>query len=106
MPRRRPEGRLTFDDLPLFPDDAEIAEAVVGPDPDRIREWCASVGALEANGFPPRTHAYKRRYAPAVRDYYDRMYRLPADLPARRVVVENVEAWTSRPGRKPRPKPV
>lgn len=93
---RRSRESLTFEDLPLFADDADIAACVVGPDPERIREWCASVGALEANGFPPRTHAYKRRYTPAVRDYYDRMYGLPAMLPAKREIGENLGAWTSR----------
>ena len=69
-----PRPALRFEDLPLFASDEQIAEACVGADPEAIRRWVARVPALEAHGFPKKTHAYGRRYTPAVRRYYDEEY--------------------------------
>lgn len=102
-PRTSRPGRpaLTFDDLPLFAADRDIAEAVVGPDEDDKRAWCSSVGSLEACGFPLPTKLYGKRYTPAVRAFYDRQYgpvgRPPADSGAR----EEPAEWT---GRRSRPR--
>lgn len=91
---------LTFDDLPLFAADRDIAEAVVGPDEADKRAWCASVATLEAHGFPRQTRLYGKRYTPAVRAFYDREYgpagRAPADSGSR----EEPAGWTSPRSRR------
>lgn len=102
-PRVPKPGRpaLTFDELPLFAADRDIAEAVVGPDEADKRAWCATVASLEACGFPMPAKLYGKRYVPAVRAFYDRQYgpagRLPADSGAR----EEPAGWT---GRRSRPR--
>lgn len=101
-PRTKP-GRpaLTFDDLPLFASDKDIAEAVVGPDEADKRAWCASVASLEACGFPAPAKLYGKRYVPAVRAFYDRQYgpagRAPTDSGRR----EEEARWTG-PRSRPR----
>lgn len=101
-PRTKP-GRpaLTFDDLPLFAADKDIAEAVVGPDEEDKRAWCASVASLEACGFPAPAKLYGKRYVPAVRAFYDRQYgpvgRAPTDSPGQQ---EPRTGWTSPRSRR------
>ncbi|WP_419952503.1 hypothetical protein [Methylobacterium sp.] len=68
-----PRGRITFDQLPLFASDREIAEAVVGRDIEKVERLLLSMPKLEACGFPKRTP--DGRYTPAVRDFYDRVHR-------------------------------
>jgi len=100
--RTRPvRPALTFDDLPLFATDRDIAEAVVGSDEDDKRAWCASVASLEACGFPRQTRLYGKRYTPAVRAFYDREYgptgRAPTDSPGQQ---EPPPGWTSPRSRR------
>ena len=100
--RTRPvRPALTFDDLPLFAADRDIAEAVVGPDEDDKRAWCASVASLEACGFPRPTKLYGKRYTPAVRAFYDDEYgrvgRAPTDSPGPQ---EPRTGWTSPRSRR------
>lgn len=99
--RTRPaRPALTFDDLPLFATDRDIAEAVVGPDEADKRAWCASVASLEACGFPAPAKLYGKRYTPAVRAFYDRQYgpagRAPTDSPG----LEPRTGWTSPRSRR------
>ena len=91
---------LTFDDLPLFAADRDIAEAVVGPDEDDKRAWCASVATLEACGFPLPAKLYGKRYTPAVRAFYDRQYGPAGRPPADSVTREEPAEWTSRRSRR------
>lgn len=92
-------ARLTFDDLPLFAPDRDIAEAVVGPDEADKRAWCASIEALEKCGFPKTTQLYGKRYTPAVRAFYDRQYG-PAQASAGDHRHEDTAQWASRPSRR------
>lgn len=100
MPRAPSRPALTFDDLPLFAADRDIAEAVVGPDEADKRAWCASVASLEACGFPRPAKLYGKRYTPAVRAFYDRQYgpvsRAPGDAPA----PQEPAGWTSPRSRR------
>lgn len=91
---------LTFDDLPLFAADRDIAEAVVGPDEDDKRRWCASVASLEACGFPRQTALYGKRYTPAVRAFYDRQYGPAAKAPADSGAHQEAVRWTSPRSRR------
>lgn len=97
MPRR---DAITFDKLPLFASDRDIAEAVVGPDEADKRAWCASVASLEACGFPRQARLYGKRYVPAVRAFYEREYgpvgRVPTDSPG----PQEPSGWTSPRSRR------
>ncbi|WP_267355774.1 MULTISPECIES: hypothetical protein [unclassified Methylobacterium] len=102
-PRTARPGRpaLTLDDLPLFASDRDIAEAVVGPDEDDKRAWCASVVSLEACGFPAPAKLYGKRYVPAVRAFYERQYGPAGRSPADSGIAEAPAEWT---GRRSRPR--
>ncbi|SEH31659.1 hypothetical protein SAMN02799636_01113 [Methylobacterium sp. 275MFSha3.1] len=91
---------LTFDDLPLFATDRDIAEAVVGPDDADKRAWCASVASLEAHGFPRQTSLYGKRYVPAVRDFYDRQYGPAGRAPTDSSGQQEPSRWTSPRSRR------
>lgn len=92
-PSRR---RITFDDLPLFADDHEIAQACVGPDPERIAEWLGKIPSIEQCGFPRPTSLYNRRYTPAVRAYYDRHYLPPPPDGRHPAEFEAAPRWNDR----------
>ena len=64
---------ITFNTLPLFASDREIAEAVVGRDREKVEGLLSSIPRLEACGFPKPTPGYGR-YVPAVKDFYDRVH--------------------------------
>lgn len=69
---------IRFDDLPLFvAKNRDLAEAVVGPEPERKRIWLASLPELAACGFPRHTPGHGR-YRPAVKVFYDRLFGLDA----------------------------
>lgn len=69
---------IRFDDLPLFvAKDSDLAEAIVGADPERKQVWLAGLPRLEASGFP-RVTPGQGRYRPAVKAFYDRFYSLDA----------------------------
>lgn len=71
MPRK-PQP-ITLDALPLFAEDREIAQAIVGPSDAKIANWLASLPLLERDGFPRRHPAYGR-YVPSVKQFYERCY--------------------------------
>src|SRR5690242_6505458 len=56
--------------LPLYPNDAMIADAVLGP--GRRDEWKGIVQMLEREGFPPIQPRFGGRYWPAC-DYWFRV---------------------------------
>lgn len=95
----RRTARFTFDDLPLFAADRDIAEAVVGPDEEDKRAWCSSVESLESCGFPKPTRLYGKRYTPAVRAFYDRQYG-PAPADPAPGSHEDAPTWASRPSKR------
>ncbi|MFK8251772.1 hypothetical protein [Ancylobacter terrae] len=63
MPSRRSE-------MPLYPSEAEIAEAVLGT--KRSAEWKSLAVILERHGLPKVSHLTGARYWPSVRAWLDR----------------------------------
>jgi hypothetical protein len=93
---------LTFEELPLFPSDEQIAEALFGDDKERCRKFLDQISVEEKHGFPRRSLVYgDRRYGPAVRAYFDHMYGL-RDEPARGVL-DGEENWQIVPRREKAP---
>lgn len=85
---------IRFDDLPLFvAKDSDLAEAIVGADPERKQVWLAGLPRLEACGFP-RVTPGQGRYRPAVKAFYDRFYSLDAG-PSNETHTE-AGTWTPR----------
>ncbi|MBY0300079.1 MAG: hypothetical protein K2X71_29260 [Methylobacterium sp.] len=73
MPRRRrSQDRLTFDGLPLYPDEAEIARAVLGS--NRAKAWTGLAVVLERGGLPRIDPLFGGRYWPAVKAFLDRRH--------------------------------
>lgn len=67
---------------PLFPREADIARAVLGP--GRVSEWKAIAIILERQGLPRVDPVFGARYWPAVRAWFDRRAGLTnAMVPAR-----------------------
>jgi hypothetical protein len=63
---------LTIDRLPLFADDEQIGEAVLGP--ERKREFAKLAASLEPVGLPRMNPLYRGRYVPAVRAFFETEY--------------------------------
>jgi hypothetical protein len=64
-------------DMPLYPDEQQIAVAVLGA--KRARSWPAIARQLEAkDGLPPVEPLFGGRYWPAVVDFFNRRYGLNA----------------------------
>ncbi len=85
--RRRP----SFDDLPLFANDREIAAALVGP--ERASEIVAMFPIFERQGFPKVDQRFAGRYVPAVRRFLDADYGLAAAAPSKPDGREDLSAW-------------
>lgn len=73
MPMSRRAPVVTLENLPLFAEDREIAQAIVGANDEKIRNWLASLPALESDGLPKR-HTVYGRYVPGVKQFYERRY--------------------------------
>ena len=86
----------TFDKLPLFASDAELAEAVVGK--ARVKQYLIVLERLDAGdpGFPKVDKAHGGRYTPAVKLYYDTHHGLRTGLREAPDQPERPEAWTNR----------
>lgn len=89
----------TFDALPLFATDRELAVAIVGP--ERASEWMKNSFPSLANrpGFPPVDPFHKGRAVPLVKLFYDHFIgitsaqQLLASVPREREKA-NLEIWT------------
>lgn len=57
-------------EMPLFPCEADIARAVLGP--GRVSEWKAIAIILERHGLPMKDPIFGARYWPAVKAWFDR----------------------------------
>lgn len=57
-------------DMPLFPDEADIARAVLGP--RGARDWKTIVPSLKRQGFLRMDPVFGARYRPAVKAWMDR----------------------------------
>lgn len=87
-------GMLTIDRLPLFADDEQIGEAVLGR--ERAKEFVAY--AAVAKGFPPKSERWGLRYVPAVKRYLDAQQGLPDAKPP--LMEDGPEGPWLRPARK------
>jgi hypothetical protein len=99
MARRK---HRTINDLPLFADDEDLGEAVLGF--ERRREFSGLAKLLEKHGFPPISPLWKGRYVPAVKHYFDIEYGL---IERKHVVkdqrsLENPAAFHARKPRTPK----
>lgn len=93
--------RLTYDDLPMFADDASLSAVFMGP--GKCREWQQVATLLEGRGLPTIDALMGGRYKPAVKAFFDREYRLATTVPASQPDgVEDFEAWQNRPKRRKR----
>lgn len=72
MGERRPA--LTIDRLPLFADDEQIGEAVLGR--DRRCEFAKMAASLEPAGLPRMNPLYRGRYVPAVKAFFEMQHRI------------------------------
>lgn len=94
---------IPFDDLPLFVfKDSDLAEAIVGPDPERKQLWLAGLARLEACGFPKVTPGMGR-YRPAVKSFYDHFYDHSRYLTAQQSPEPRGELGTWTPRKRTRP---
>jgi hypothetical protein len=66
MARRR---NLTINDIPLYADDEDIGEAVLGW--GRRKEFHGLATLLEDRGMPKISPLMKGRYVPAVKHFFD-----------------------------------
>lgn len=73
-----PVRTLTFDTLPLFATDAELAEALLGK---RACAWKDLMPLYERRGFPKIDPVMGGRYTPAVKAFFDVEYGLTASAP-------------------------
>lgn len=64
----------------LYPDEQEIARAVLPP--DKVRSWDGIAAVLERRGFPQIDPLFGGRYWPAVRAFLDRRHGLTDATPA------------------------
>ncbi|QGY01518.1 hypothetical protein MMSR116_06070 [Methylobacterium mesophilicum SR1.6/6] len=65
----------------LYPDEAEIARAVLGP--GRAKCWPSLAVVLERSGFPKVDVMMGGRYWPAVKAFLDRRHHVGEHAPAR-----------------------
>ena len=70
---------ITIDSLPLFSDDENIGEAVLGP--KRKSEFKGLATLLERDGMPKISPLWGGRYVPAVKAFLDRASGLSAPAP-------------------------
>ncbi|MFG1247322.1 hypothetical protein [Xanthobacter flavus] len=57
-------------EMPLFPDEVDIARAVLGP--GRVNDWKCLAPSLERQGLPQVDPVFGGRYWPAVKAWMDR----------------------------------
>jgi len=96
---RRGREHVTLDRLPLFADERSLSEAVLGR--GKYTHWRAVVPLLEARGFPKIDGLMGGRYAPAVKAFFDREYRLSDVRPvALRDGPEDWSEWKKKRGRR------
>jgi hypothetical protein len=67
---------MTFDDLPLFPSDAELGQAILGR--KRAGEWPGIAAFYEGKGLPPIDPLFGARYRPAVKKFFDNLWNIDA----------------------------
>ncbi len=86
----------SFDALPLFPSEDQLALAILGK---RARDWPQIAAHYEREGLPAVDPVMGARYAPAVRAFFDRVWNVGAPNVGRDGP-ERDEAWTTRRKRR------
>lgn len=89
---------LTIDRLPLFADDEQIGEAVLGS--ERKREFRGFATLLEPKGMPKVSSLFGGRYVPAVKLFLDRYCGVAASGPKAESGTEDLSQWHKRRDRK------
>lgn len=89
---------VKFEDLPLFPSDAELADAILGP--GKTSEFTTVATLNERNNFPKIDPLWGGRYKWAVKAFFDRQYGLSASPPLAPGGVEKPGAWISKETKK------
>ncbi|MGY3588009.1 hypothetical protein [Bradyrhizobium sp. USDA 4350] len=69
----------SFDDLPLFASEDEVATALLGT--GKITVWRQISPLLEAKGFPTIDAVMGGRYTPAIKAFFDNEYRISVVKP-------------------------
>lgn len=72
---------MKLDELPLYANDKELAEAVLGP--TRAKAWPMLVKLFEPRGFPPIDCLTGGRYVPGVRQFLDAINGVTTMAPAK-----------------------
>ena len=94
-----PRSVRTPSEMPLYPDEAEIAQAVLGP--GRAKCWPSLATVLERSGFPKIDVMMGGRYWPAVKAFLDRRHHVGDHALARpiRRSEEGIDATRQRSAR-------
>jgi len=82
---------VTWDNVPLYPSEAEIAVLVLGP--SRAREWPAIADVLEKRGLPKVDPLTGGRYLPAVLAFLDRLHDVADVAPTRSAAEKENWGW-------------
>jgi hypothetical protein len=85
--------RLSFNDLPLFADEREIAQIILGT--VKADQWSSLVPIYERQGFPRIDPITGGRYVPAVKAFFDRQYGLVASGPLAPDGTERPDTWNA-----------
>lgn len=85
--------KTALDNLPSFPDDAELGRALLGA--KRAGEWRQLAPLLERKGLPKIDETMGGRYVPAVKAFFDNLYGLDGAMPAPLVPdgIEDLGSW-------------
>jgi hypothetical protein len=68
------------ENLPLYPEEEQIAVAILGP--ERARQWAATAKILEREGLPPIDPLMGARFWPAVQKFFENRNGLDDGIPA------------------------
>jgi hypothetical protein len=80
-----------LDDLPLFANDNDLGEAILGK--KRASEWKALAPLYERQGLPKIDALMAGRYVPAVKAFFDRAYGLASLVQSAPDGIEDEDAW-------------
>jgi hypothetical protein len=67
--RKAPPPRTLPNNLPLYPEERQLAAAILGP--DRAGDWRAIARVLEREGLPPIDPLMGARFWPAVQEFFE-----------------------------------
>jgi hypothetical protein len=85
--------------LPLYPQEDEVAKAVLGR-AAKVSQWRALAAVLERHGFPQIDPLMGGRYWPAVVAYFNRRHGLADTVPL--PAADGIENWPCKPSSRHR----